>query len=498
MPELSRDMRASLERLAQEIRVRARQADEEGRLRRLDDLYIRYMVDDFQCTDKGPVVRGEWTPIVRPDRMPATPCAEISQAVRASSVYPEVVTQLIEFRGTPKTGVDKMAAYGDMIEFVNRLISEYTHNPDSNDDLRDKLIGYLLGLEPMERQEVDLLSGIIVVGRELTVSDGDCRLVLRRVAKEDLEGEFSWSEWISDTLPPHYYASISGQILPSSILETSQHVSFNTVTIYPWHKAITILRFLVGTGVICLSRRVLDSPMGDNSSNSIGHGMSAYSQGRPARERPVPIRDEDVNKAEQFWYRAARLLPPSLYRTPLSSDNESPIAIAYGYYDTALVGNASLHARTAQAVMGLEALFSQSSLDLSYGLPLRIAGLLRYLNDVVQMKGFSPLAIRETLAAAYCVRSAYAHGNPPNKPSNRKKIEQMGGLKQLLHRTLSYLRASLIVMIAIKKANDQKSKEELLNLIDNSLIDEGESQKLQELLKPALELVSLALWPDVI
>ena len=88
--------------------------------------------------------------------------------------------------------------------------------------------------------------------------------------------------------------------------------------------------------------------------------------------------------------------------------------------------------------------------------------------------GRNPIEVREHIKDAYAIRSTFAHGGHLDYKAKKKLDRKYGGVKKLLHSLLDYLRVSILVSIM-----SRMSKEELVDLVDDALIDSVKNDELR-------------------
>jgi hypothetical protein len=131
----------------------------------------------------------------------------------------------------------------------------------------------------------------------------------------------------------------------------------------------------------------------------------------------------------------------------------------------------------ANAVMGLEALLVREGQEVAYRLRLRAAKLFSCLEE-------DPIAVSGVLADAYGVRNTFSHGDQLS-PRHRRRLErQYKDMPSLLLRVLDLLRKMIVSVIAIRRGKD-----DLIYLIDDSLISRPHDTQLQGVLAPVRDLI---------
>ena len=115
------------------------------------------------------------------------------------------------------------------------------------------------------------------------------------------------------------------------------------------------------------------------------------------------------------------------------------------------------------AITGMEALYNESSADISYKLAHRAAFLLGLLDDLPHESS----EVFENIKKAYNNRSQIIHGNA----SGDYKLQPV----------FSYLRLSLVIMIILHSESSKKLiKKDVLNKIDLSMLNLSRQQKLKK------------------
>jgi len=100
------------------------------------------------------------------------------------------------------------------------------------------------------------------------------------------------------------------------------------------------------------------------------------------------------------------------------------------------------------------------------------------------MLGFDHHDVKRNLGEAYRVRNLFAHGSQLSYREKRRLELKYKDLKNLLLTVLNYLRVSIIVAIFLKKGKD-----ELIDLLDDSLIDNQKGDQLSSWISSAKEVI---------
>ena len=122
--------------------------------------------------------------------------------------------------------------------------------------------------------------------------------------------------------------------------------------------------------------------------------------------------------------------------------------------------------RITSAITCFEALYlkGKEREELSHRLCQRAAALLRLMD-------FTPLEVYNKLNQAYDIRSTFIHGS-------QSEFEHQKA-QDLCKTVLEYARISLLIFFQLKEAIN---KEELINKLDNSLLDDRALIKIKELI----------------
>lgn len=192
----------------------------------------------------------------------------------------------------------------------------------------------------------------------------------------------------------------------------------------------------------------------------------------------IPYLISKTNEANFQRFCKTFILPKEIY-DGFSEKKVTHLTIAYDRYSEALIETVSPERTITNAVMGLEALFSTDSIELSFKLSTRISKILSFL-------GYDPLETKRALTLAYSVRSKFSHGGHL-EPKLKRSIEGKYGTVDNFKLTLiDYLRVSFIVM-----TNSNLNKKELIDLIDDSLVENIKAKELKtSLIKARLLLKS--------
>jgi hypothetical protein len=320
----------------------------------------------------------------------------------------------------------------------------------------DRFIGQLSGVPITNRAKVEVV-GVTLKTKAIAFEPG---LSIRQPVKEDLE---KISRPIGFGLPELKY--------PSAIIDIELRSSHpkNMALQAKVEQCIAVLR-LFGVGSVKWTTYEMSS---DSLFNLMAQGTLGSGERLGALETYL-VTSEDTPRVQQFWNALIVRLPRDIYDSP---KEVSHLTLAYDRYSDALLHNGIIERRIANAVMGFEALFLEESLELSYRLGLRIS-------KIFAMLGRNPLEVRERIKDAYTIRSTFAHGGHLDYKAKKRLDRKYGDVKKLLQFLLDYLRISILVSIF-----SRISKEELVDLVDDALVDSAKNDELRNRISDTKALI---------
>lgn len=189
---------------------------------------------------------------------------------------------------------------------------------------------------------------------------------------------------------------------------------------------------------------------------------------------PYFIKKSDERRLSYFFKKFN--LPEDVYNNFDKKVNH--ITIAFDRYSEALLENTSTERKIANLIMGLEALFSNDSIELSFKLSTRTS-------KIISISGSNPLQIKKDLKLAYSIRSNFSHGGHLSNSDKIKIEEKYGSVDIFLHLISNYLRIGLIIIM-----NSDLNKDDLINLIDDSFISDIKNKEL----KLHMKKIRLLIW----
>lgn len=169
----------------------------------------------------------------------------------------------------------------------------------------------------------------------------------------------------------------------------------------------------------------------------------------------------DQSEIDNFTYIVDFLVK----KLDFEEDKRTYLNYSIERYDSALLESIGNDRRLMYAIMGLESLLlkEEETSELIFKLSIRVAKLLGNL-------GLISHKVKEHVKQAYNYRSKTVHGSCLK---NKEKTE----IKILLPIILNYLRLAILFFLM----NTDIEKEEIIEIIDNSMLDNKYENKLEDL-----------------
>lgn len=454
----SEDIQQVVIQLGQRIRKHIKNALSDGKISPAQVVFVKWKVDEFEYGEIG-VSKTSAHKEYETKVTWSEACHIVEQEIKKTEEY-ALLLQLVESVWDGLVGSEIVVKM-----LVLNLISKRLDNGELTDEMLERVTSTfmkeIVNDQIKYRAEV-YLSGIVVLSQELSFCVGGTDVCLRQTLSQDLERE----------QPLDSFGIDYNFIQPSAIL-TVKLLTRDLNSIHSKiNQAIAILRlFRIGS-------------IKYNSYQMYSESVTkVFTPGRVSSIRTISvlerclIKDEDGPKLRRFWQEMATVIPDSFYE--IGQETVDHLSIAYKRYCDAILENGVLERRIANAVMGLEALFLKGSerQELSYRLKMRIATVLSHF-------GFDQYIVRENVKYAYELRSMFVHGGHLSYNEKRKLINRFGDEKALLLLLLDYLRNSIVIMLQCRK-----EKEKMLDLIDDSFIDESKRNQLVNWLSSSLYLL---------
>jgi len=337
-----------------------------------------------------------------------------------------------------------------LYRFIGKVVDQCFNENELNSRTVENIIGIFikdLKQEPVKCDAEVELAGIVLKNKMIKIRGG---IIIRQTEITDLEKEISLR-----------FEMKRFREYPSAILLMESYDRNPNDLQRKMVKAITILRLFKPGSIRYLTCKL--------SSESIAGlmGGTLYPGGDNHVLDTCLIQENEVEKLKKFWGGIENHIPDSL--TGHDGGKTDYHHIAYNRYEDSLMKNGTIERRIANAIMGLEGIFLRGGeiQELSYRLSFRVARLMSIF-------GIEPMELRKAISDSYQVRNQFVHGGLLSYDKKNELEEKYGELKNLLFKVLDSLRISIVNSLMINV-----SKDELIDIIDKSFIDDGHWEKLK-------------------
>jgi hypothetical protein len=414
-------------------------------------VYIRHFITDLEISEKGCRSQGSSEIIQKPDwakivfdfmEERVKPLPEFKQLIHTiAKRYKRNINKLAQ-------GCNEESQSAFWLEtFIQKLIYEKLENDLSEDTIIEyaSLFKSELELSPSEYEDKHYLEGIFLESESIRINDD---MIIRKTQKEDLEYT---KDIFFDTPRPQYMK------IPSAILETKvvakdereyhEYINriFNSLRLYKLCSVYSIETIK--------TKKTAIWPGG--LGRSWGH--KSYS---PFKKATIP--ESEIDTFVDFI---------NIMEQKLNFDKEDKkyrtLYISLDRYNTALLEAIDVERKLMTAVMGLESIFTfeKDRGENAFKLSIRCAKLLGFM-------GFDVEKVRKLIEEAYSYRNKIVHGSYISQEIRRK-------MNEILSDILNYLRVSLIIFIL----GQETGKDEIVEMIDKSMISEDAHNNLKVLLE---------------
>jgi hypothetical protein len=450
----------NITRTLADLAIAIRKAIQEGKLsgefQPENELTFSWKLDHFQYTDNGLTdTRAHGDYLTRQSWFRAS--GKALERLKQTDAYSNTLEQLRKEFGNE----EKRAR--DLENFANKVIRVYfSESQNADAQINSVITNFIKNLkgEPVRYGAEAELDGIILRPEEIELDFG---ITLRRPRIQDLEKETpAFFPALRQPFLPHPSAYLRIEFLGRAARDTQIKVQH----------AITILRLFRVGSVTCPSCSMYSDSVTDTMA-----GGTLTAGGRELALEKYLVTIEDVTKLKKFWETIASHLPSELFE--FDQTKADHLTIAYTRYNDALLQNGVIEKRIANTIMGMESLYLKRSetQELAYRLGLRVGKVFRIL-------GFEHREVKKNIADAYRIRNLFAHGSQLSYKEKRKLELRYKDLKNLLLTVLDYLRISIIAAVILRKGKD-----ELIDLVDDSLIDDQMEELLSSWFSGTKELI---------
>jgi Apea-like HEPN len=329
----------------------------------------------------------------------------------------------------------------------------------NSSELLDYLLKAIANVPVPAWSDIDVYGVSIKDTPDLTFTLGNRRFVFRQLDVAD----YKWEYNVAIGAKPRFRID---RVPPSSVLKIEMNAWRHYELQIEASKMTAMLRLFRVCSVI-FGRQTYSSlspftaMMGETSPPEIPFHVN----------HEITLTSESAKMLQQFW---SLVEPNWLHKLQEQTpQKDTPISIAYERYCDSLLTNHPIERKISFAIMGLEAIYlgEKQTQELMYRLKLSVCKVLSKLD-------FENEEVRKHLKDGYQIRSEYVHGGRLSD-GEKKKYEAKGiTLDKLACKLLDYLRISLLHLIVSKQ-----SKNEFLNLLEDSLIERNRDDELQTMME---------------
>jgi len=376
---------------------------------------------------------------------------EVIQKMKETGVYSELREQIISIRKVPERLIDMW-----LDALTIRILSESIETGPENINVDSLIHAFVSDVndDPTEVMITTYISGIKMNVKMIKLGEG---VSLRSQTDRDSERLFGNPFSMFDLFNV------------SAVLEvvTTQKIQ---IGISPMSKTYIMLLLLFRKGSVHEVRTFWRA----NSIFRVFWGEQVNTTPPPisAPHEEYPFNEEDRNRFTKFAERLKTKLPIDEKTGDLLVSDYKGISIAR--YQDAVLKNEDQINRIAYATMGLEALFLRrgETNELKFRLSVRVGKFMQIIT------GDNALDVLKTVKEAYDIRSSFVHGSTGEEKGTDNTI--------ILDKVSDYLRKSIVVFLSL----ENKKKDDVLTLLDHSLLDQKADKELRELLSDSLELIN--------
>lgn len=444
------DIESLLESLSEHIFDEIRDERNRDLLRPSNETVFRWKLDRFEYGEEGignQSATGDY--LTKQSWLFAS--IGLAKHVQASEFFHKTLSELSGF----STGVDAQQVLN---RFVRTLTFEGLNDIRIARQRSRRLASTFvreLRNEPVEYGGEAELDGIVILSHDLQFSTAQSTVSLRPTRREDIEKDIS-------VFSP--YGGAPNLLAPSAIMTLRCMVRGSRYIQERLGQSIAIMRLFRVGAVRWYSLRFLSDSLIDLARSSMLH--SGYT-GRAA-DRYV-IREREGPRFKLFWEALEKVLPQEIYES--TEKVTSPLSIAYERYCDALLQDGMFERRVGNAVMGLEALLlGGERQDLGYRLRMRTAKLLSHV-------GYDPSHVNDCVSEAYRVRSVHFHGGHFDEKGRQRLARVHGTLNDFAALIIDFLRMAILCSLLTRR-----TKESLIELIDDSMIARVSDHELESLI----------------
>lgn len=408
-----------------------------GRICKEPCLYIKQRIEKFEYNEGNINYSSVSSPIEKEEWRLRDILNLIDTIKEEVPAYKEVSKILAETYNTTQPQADFW-----LDKFLQLSLTRYLEGKNPT----DMIVTFIGDLNDSPRKwKIEVwLEGVWMDVEKINIEKG---VIIRKTQKSDLEIEYEYP-----FVPPFRGGFVRA---PSAILEINKRVKFMPF-VYPDLEKLILILQLYKVGSVNKIQVKWDP-------KSILHsGAISYTHDIRTITYKYPLSENDAKPISKFIERISPLLPTDEHGRALSSN---PIGIAILRYQDSLLKPEAIENKIAYSIMGLETLYLKAAEreELSHRLAQRVAKVLGFFNE-------TPIKTYKIIKEAYEVRSNFVHGSP--------QVGEPSKMKEVLDKTIDYLRRSILVFLQIGK-----KKDDFITLIDKAMLDSQAAEELRKIVQ---------------
>ena len=414
----------------------------EGKIRKDTRLYIEHKVENFEygINNRG----AHWSSqLIHVEEWNSGDIFRLTDYLKSTVQFKRCAQTIIENYSIDPPVVDSLLS-----AFLRKVVTDIL---EGNLDLENLLVTFINDLErnPIWWKVEVWLDGIYMETELIKIEDD---VIIRRPKKEDFE--------YRSPIAPHPFYRSPLEHFPTAIIEMyKKSDSPSNLRVELWKLFISLQLYNVASIIVT---QINFKPI-----SILEHEYTLTPASYEATTYKCTLSEEDEKSLPEFVKTIKDKLPVE-ERTG-RPDLSHPVGIALLRYQDAVSKPEPIENKIAYAIMGLEALYLKAgeNQELSHRLAQRVA-------KIMGMFGDPPLQARKIVKDGYVIRSKFVHGVVSKASVN----------KELLDTIVEYLRRSILVFMLIPKR-----KEEFIQMIDDSMLDEKAKEDLEQLITDRIKFL---------
>lgn len=378
----------------------------------------------------------------------------------------------ISVRDFIDTEIKKLKEYNELIEIIskqyktskeqadgwlNRFVYKIVEIPLSKGLSDHDILEYItiftheLEHNPILFKPIVWIDGIYLGSNSILISDS---IKIKKPEPDDLEYEIAL-----DIFPPLAFKLSPFQEKPSAILLLEYRVDGQPKMLDIIQRVINTLRLYRVGSVSTIKTEWI-------SSSILQIGGTTYRNVQIPAHFKYELNEKDEDCLKDFFNVIEPKIPAEIIQKGTGETNF--ITIAFDRYNDSILKQDIPESRLSSAIMALEALYLKD--DEMGELAERLAQRTSLL---LSLFGYDSLETFNIIKRSYNIRSRFVHGSKIEK-------EDMKDIAKLIDKVVDYARKSIVIFLQLQELIE---KNQLLNRLTNSLLDNKAKDKLRDFVK---------------